>query len=87
MLVYQYFLNHGLEDYILYAKRDSFISMNREGIFGCIGFFCIYQIGLVLKDLLLVQGKEGRNILTALVVFSFLSIIIGDESRRLVFFI
>jgi glucosaminylphosphatidylinositol acyltransferase len=87
MLVYQTFLKNGLEDYILNSSRDNFISMNREGIFGCVGFFCIYQIGLGLKDYLLRPGFETRNICVAFAFFAILSYAIGGESRRLVIFI
>lgn len=81
---YQFALNSGLEQYILYAPRNNFISMNREGIFGCIGFFCIFQIGSALKQFLLVPGKELKNLFIAVVSFSLLSFAIGGESRRLV---
>ena len=84
MIAYQFFLNNGLENYILTAPRDNFLSMNREGIFGCIGFFSIFQIGIGLKEYLLVQGEEGKNITVALIIFSVLSYFIGGESRRLV---
>ena len=84
MAAYQIALNSGLEEYILNAPRTDFISMNREGIFGCIGFLCIYQIGVAMKEYVLVPGKEGVNMAVATLAFSVASFVVGGESRRLV---
>ncbi|CAG9320979.1 PIGW [Blepharisma stoltei] len=86
MIFYQILLIFGLEDYIFNGPRDNFFSMNREGILGCIGFFCIYQIGLGLKQLILDSKNYMRNLAYATafsmiitqILFAFV-----DPSRRL----
>lgn len=87
MTSYEIALRNGLEEFILNAPRDSFFSMNREGICGCIGFFCIYQIGVGIKDYILVKDKEFSNMVKFFVIFGLLSCVVGNESRRLVWFI
>jgi phosphatidylinositol glycan class W len=84
MVLYQGCLFYGLEEFILSAPRDGFFSMNREGICGCVGFFCIYQIGVGLKRFVLVPGKEGKRLAGFTGFFVFISYLIGGESRRLV---
>lgn len=84
MSIYQYCLNSGLEDFILNAPRTDFFSKNREGICGCIGFFCIYQLGLGLKEYILVPNKELKRLISLTLLFIIASYTIGDESRRLV---
>ena len=82
--LYQYCLSSGLETFILMAPRTNFFSMNREGICGCIGFLSIYQLGLGLKQYILVPGTEFKRLLMAAFIFTLASYTIGDESRRLV---
>ena len=84
---YQLALSSGLEDFILNAERDTFLSMNREGIFGCIGFLCIYQIGIGLKEFILVPGQELKRLASFTLVLIVLSYLTGGESRRLVVYI
>jgi glucosaminylphosphatidylinositol acyltransferase len=82
--LYEVFLRNGFENYMFHAERNNLFSMNREGIVGCIGFFCIYQFGLGLKEVMLKPGKEFKYMCIAFVAFGGLSWAIGDESRRLV---
>lgn len=43
--VYQWFLaKGGLSDFIVHAPRNSLFAMNREGIFGLVGFVAIYYM-------------------------------------------
>ncbi|XP_027081207.1 uncharacterized protein At4g17910 isoform X1 [Coffea eugenioides] len=57
---YQFFLSHGLNDYLLSDKRGAdIISQNKEGIFSMIGYWGIYLVGVQLGSLLLF-GNHGE---------------------------
>jgi len=89
MLSYETCLHLGLEDYIFRGERNNFFSANREGILGCVGFFCIYQIGLGLKPYILDSKEYFLNLCKASAVFTFVSrslLYVLPASRRLVFY-
>lgn len=87
MIVYQLGLNAGIEDFIFNGPRDNFFNMNREGIFGCIGFFCIYQIGLGLKQIVLDSKSYLKNLVSLTIltlIITEISFAFVEPSRRLV---
>ena len=86
MVVYEYFLQTGLNQFILSAPRDTFFNSNREGILGCLGFFTIYQIGLALKPLLTDKEFFYRNSLVCGIegwVISSILMSVSEPSRRM----
>lgn len=86
LILYEYFLQSGLNQFILSAPRDTFFSSNREGILGCLGFFTIYQIGLALKPLLTEKEFFFRNSFICAIeswVICCVLINLTDPSRRM----
>lgn len=98
---YQYYLLHGLEQYILNAPRIDWLSMNREGVFSLIGFYCIFLIaGELGADILSMVSKthasevletRNRTLLTYLSIISYFLYLFVFEigwqvSRRMVLF-
>ncbi|KAL3497812.1 hypothetical protein ACH5RR_040544 [Cinchona calisaya] len=54
---YQFFLSHGLNEYLLSDKRGAdVISQNKEGIFSIFGYWGIYLVGVQLGNLLLFEN-------------------------------
>jgi len=62
---YQIFLQNGGAKYILLAERVDLISKNREGIFGSLGYFSIFLIGIGISSFIFEREKcqmSGFNI-------------------------
>jgi phosphatidylinositol glycan class W len=61
IVVYQFALHHGLENYILFAPRVGFVSANKEGICSSIGYFALYLFGVELGHFLNRNAPEGST--------------------------
>jgi glucosaminylphosphatidylinositol acyltransferase len=61
MIMYQYYLGAGLEEYILYAPRVDLLSKNREGVFSLIGYFSIFLIGADLGRRIIVKKPTSMS--------------------------
>ena len=92
-VVYQYCLHHGLADFILHAERTTFLSANREGVVGLVGYYCIYLGGVGFGYVFLQKrrayewrafcGYMGVTIVAMWVLLSALIENLQPVSRRL----
>lgn len=57
LAIHQAFLIYGGAKFILLAKREDFISKNKEGIFGLLGYFATYILGIGVSSLLYEREK------------------------------
>eukprot|EP00917_Polyrhabdina_sp_WS-2016_P002486 GHVP01005319.1.p1 GENE.GHVP01005319.1~~GHVP01005319.1.p1 ORF type:complete len:571 (+),score=52.13 GHVP01005319.1:41-1714(+) len=60
---YEILLVNGLADYILTAPRIDFISKNKEGIFGSVGYFAVYFFGVSVGQILRQFRTKSRTYL------------------------
>ncbi|RVD92015.1 hypothetical protein TUBRATIS_15020 [Tubulinosema ratisbonensis] len=75
-LIYQYCLNCGLDSFILSDERNSFLKMNKEGIFMILPSYCILVLSEKLGKIVFFitndsQKKEKEDLLCVYKVFLF----------------
>ncbi|KAJ1974679.1 Glucosaminyl phosphatidylinositol (GlcN-PI) nositol acylation protein, partial [Dimargaris verticillata] len=59
---YQLWLSMGnLESYILHAPRDTWVSMNREGLFGFLGYLALFLLALAAGNVVLPTTRSPRS--------------------------
>ncbi|CAI2367116.1 unnamed protein product [Moneuplotes crassus] len=59
--IYQLFLYFGGTEYIFNAPRDNFFNKNREGILGCIGYICIYLLGIACGEFVIKKSEAAKE--------------------------
>ena len=100
IVAYQIFLYYGATDFVFYAPRTNFVSKNKEGFFGCLGYCCTYLLGMGLSAHIFKRDKielgqvinSRRVVIIKNLVFSLSFFLIGficelyiqPISRRLV---
>lgn len=62
LLFYQRMLCAGLSDFIEHAPRDTFFSMNREGVLGTVGFVAIYFIAEELGSYIQAYRRKSEKV-------------------------
>lgn len=60
LFAYEYSLNNlGLESYILNAERVDFLSMNKEGVFSCLGYISIFYFASGIANIVFSAPSSG----------------------------
>lgn len=57
---YEVALHHGLSNYVISAKRDSFLSHNREGLLSLFGYSVIFMLGFDVGQQMRSQSPKSR---------------------------
>lgn len=92
LVVYQIFLNNGGADFVFNAPRVDFISKNKEGFFGCLGYCCIYLLGMGISSHVFnrenvekfnVMNKRA-TVIAKTIGFMFLFYILSELADRVV---